>query len=183
MKKTLRIVSSLAGSIFLVFICLVAFVVLSSRIAGGEPTILGYQVKVVLSGSMEPTFQTGSIISIKLTNNQSTYQKGDVITFRKDKELITHRIIETQKENGKVVYKTKGDHNNAPDLWVVSTVDVIGKYTGFTIPYIGYAMNFTKSKEAGALLLIIPGILLVISAIRSIVGAKKEIEVKVGGTG
>ncbi|WP_306659834.1 signal peptidase I SipW [Bacillus sp. AFS017336] len=177
MKKTLRIVSSLAGSIFLVFVCLMAFVVLSSRIAGGEPTVLGYQVKVVLSGSMEPTFQTGSIISIKLRNNHSSYQKGDVITFRKEKELITHRILEIQKKNGNVLYKTKGDHNNAPDLWVVSTGEVVGKYTGFTIPYIGYAMDFTKSKEAGALLLIVPGILLVISAMRSIIGAKKDLEV------
>lgn len=177
-KKTLRIISSLAGSIFLVFVCILAFVVLSSRIAGGEPTILGYQVKVVLSGSMEPTFQTGSIISIKLRNNHSTYQKGDVITFRKDKELITHRIIDIQKVSGKVLYKTKGDHNNAPDLWEVSKENIVGQYTGFTIPYIGYAMDFTKSKKAGALLLIVPGILLVISAMRSIISAKKELEIE-----
>ncbi|WP_419179306.1 signal peptidase I SipW [Gottfriedia acidiceleris] len=178
MKKILRIVSSLAGSIFLVFVCILAFVVLSSRIAGGEPTILGYQIKVVLSGSMEPTFQTGSIISIKLRNNHSTYQKGDVITFHKEKELITHRIIDIHKVSGKVLYKTKGDHNNAPDLWEVSKEDIVGQYTGFTIPYIGYAMDFTKSKEAGALLLIVPGILLLISAMRSIIGAKKELEVE-----
>jgi len=128
---------------------------------------------------MEPTFQTGSIISIKLKNNQTIYQKGDVITFHKDKELITHRITEVQKKSGKVMYKTKGDNNNAQDLWVVSSEDVVGKYTGLTIPYLGYAMDFTKSKEAGALLLIIPGLLLVISAIHSINSAKKELEVKI----
>lgn len=176
MKKIVRIVSSMAGSIFLVFVCLLAFIVLSSRIAGGEPTILGYQVKAVLSGSMEPTFQTGSIISIKLANKYSTYQKGDVIMFRKEEKLITHRIIEIIQENGKVLYKTKGDHNNAPDVWMVSTENVIGKYTGFTIPFMGYAMDYTKSKAGGALLLVVPGILLVISALRSIIGAKKELE-------
>jgi signal peptidase I len=177
MKKKLRgIVSSVIGTIFLVMICLAAFIVLSSRLSGGEPTFRGYQVKAVLSGSMEPTFQTGSIISIKLGDQLTSYKTGDIITFRMEDKLITHRIIDVLQENGQAVYKTKGDNNNGPDLWTVPAQNIIGKYTNFTIPYIGYALKFFSSKAGSALLLIVPGILLLISAFRSIIVAKNELE-------
>ncbi|WP_374055099.1 signal peptidase I SipW [Rossellomorea sp. FM04394] len=175
-KKLWNIVSSAIGAIFLVMICLTAFIVLSSRLSGGEPTFLGYQVKAVLSGSMEPTFQTGSIISIKQGDERTSYKTGDIITFRMDDKLITHRIIDVQQENGQVVYKTKGDNNNGPDLWTVPAQNIIGKYTNLTIPYIGYALNYANSKAGSALLLIVPGILLLISAFRSILVAKNELE-------
>jgi signal peptidase len=74
-------------------ICFLAFIVLSSRLTGGEPQLMGYQVKAVLSGSMEPVFQTGSVISIKLGKDPSSYKKGDIITFQMEDKLITHRII------------------------------------------------------------------------------------------
>lgn len=175
-KKVLRIVSSIVGCLFLILVCLLAFVVLSSRIYGGEPTILGYQVKSVLSGSMDPMFQTGSIIFIQLGNRHSSYQEGDIIAFHMDEKLITHRIIEVKQENGNISYKTRGDNNDAPDRWTVLPDNIVGKYTGFTIPYAGYAINYTNSKLGGALLLVIPGILLVLSAFRTIIGAKKELE-------
>jgi signal peptidase I len=175
-KKLWTIVSNITRTIFFTVICLAAFVVLSSRLSGGEPTFLGYQVKAVISGSMEPIFQTGSIISIKLGNQHTSYKKGDIIAFRMDEKLITHRIIDVKKENGQAVYQTKGDHNNGPDLWKVPAQNVAGKYTNFTIPYVGYALNYVHSKAGSALLLIVPGILLIVSAFRSIAIAKKELE-------
>ncbi|WP_108670756.1 signal peptidase I SipW [Peribacillus acanthi] len=178
MKKILMVAYRLIGGSFLFIVCILAMIVLSSRLSGGEPTILGHQVKAVLSGSMEPTFKTGSIISIKLADNTTKYKKGDIITFQKDQKLITHRIISVVNENGNVSYKTKGDNNDGPDLWKVSSQDVIGKYANFTIPYIGYAMNVANSKVGSALLLFIPGLLLFISAVRSIIVAAKDLETK-----
>jgi signal peptidase I len=176
-KKLLKIMSNILGMFFIGLISLAAFVVLSSRVTGGEPAFLGYQIKAVLSGSMEPTFLTGSIIAIEMDKRESSYNKGDVITFRLDGKLITHRIIEVINRNGQAEFRTKGDNNDGPDLWTVSKQNVVGKYTGFTIPYVGYALNYASSKLGSALLLIVPGILLIVSAIRSIRSAKKELEV------
>ncbi|WP_417898041.1 signal peptidase I [Bacillus haimaensis] len=175
-KKLLKLVSSITRIIFIMVLCLLAFIVLSSRMSGGESAFMGYQVKAVLSGSMEPAFLTGSIIAIKLDDKQTSYDVGDVITFHLDGKLITHRIIELNNKNGQAVYKTKGDNNDGPDLWTISKQNVIGKYTGVTIPYVGYALNFAGSKLGSALLLIVPGLILLISAFSSIIGAKKELE-------
>lgn len=178
MKKVIRLVSKFGSGVVLLILCCVVVLVLSSKASGGEPTILGYQMKTVLSGSMEPTFQTGSIIAIKLANSHTVYEKGEVITFRDEEKLITHRIIEVKKVNGQTLYKTKGDYNDAPDLDLVLSNNVVGKYTNFSIPFAGYLVNYATSKTGSALLLIIPGILLVLSAARSIIGAMKEVEMK-----
>ncbi|MFP7297141.1 signal peptidase I SipW [Neobacillus niacini] len=180
-KKLQKAVSRILSSMFIIIVCLLALVVLSSRISGGTPTILGHQVKAVLSGSMEPAFQTGSIIAIQIKDQHSSYKKGDVITFQMDGKLITHRIIDVKKQNGQAVYKTKGDNNDGADRWSVTPQNVIGMYKGFHIPYVGYALNYSSSKLGSALLLFVPGLLLLISAIRSINGAKQELEAgKVG---
>lgn len=155
---------------------MLVFVVLSSKVSGGEPTILGYQVKTVLSGSMEPTFYTGSIIINELPSKDGIYKKGDVITFQSDEKLITHRIKGVHDANGKKLYETKGDHNNAPDLGYVQPDNIVGKYTGITIPKAGYIISYATSKIGSALLLFIPGLLLVLSSAFSIFRAVKEVE-------
>lgn len=166
MKKLWKITSNTIGGLLFILICFFLFISASSRLSGQEPAILGHQMKTVLSGSMEPTFQTGSIIFIKLSSDSATYQKGDIITFRVDDRVITHRIFDVKKHNGQVVYKTKGDHNNGPDLWTISGQAIIGEYTGFTIPYLGFALNYFNTKIGTALLLILPGLYLIISAFR-----------------
>ena len=121
---------------------------------------MGYQFKSVLSGSMEPTFLTGSIIAIEPNKDGSKYQKGDVITLKRKIKIITHRIIGVKDTNGKVMYETKGDNNNGPDLEPVLAENVVGKYADITVPYVGYLLNYANSKAGAALLLIIPGVFL-----------------------
>ena len=60
-----------------------------------------------------------------------------------------------------MLYRTKGDNNNAEDMNPVMSENVVAEYTGFTVPSVGYFINFAQSKN-GALLLLIPGFLLLI---------------------
>ncbi len=168
-------------TITVILFCSLAVIVLSSKASGGAPTILNHQFKVVLSGSMEPTFQTGSVIVIEKAVVDQKYKKNQIITFQSEDKLITHRIIDTKESNGQTLYITKGDNNDAPDRGYVLTQNIVGSYSDFTIPYLGYAVKYASSKWGSALLLFIPGLLLVISAIRSIFVTLKEVEVKTTG--
>src|SRR5699024_3940683 len=145
-------------------ICVLVVVVLSAKASGGEPTIFNYQMKIVVSGSMEPKIQTGSVILNKLPESDTSYEKGDIITFHSDDKLITHRITDIKEVNGEEIYQTKGDNNNAPDADYVSKADIVGKYAGITIPKLGYMTRFATSKMGFSFLLFIPGLLLVLSA-------------------
>lgn len=175
-KKILSITSSLVKVLFLIIMCCLAFVVITSKLTGGQATLFGYQFKAVLSGSMEPTFLTGSIIAVKVGDKPTAFQKNEVITFQMENKLITHRIVAVHNNNGEISFTTKGDHNDGPDLWTVYPQNIIGKYSGFTIPYVGYALNYVSSKAGASLLLIIPGLLLTLSALRSFLQIRKEFE-------
>ncbi|MGD6848971.1 signal peptidase I SipW [Rossellomorea aquimaris] len=181
MKKVFLILRKIMVGISFFLFCSLAFIVLSSKASGGEPTILNHQFKVVLSGSMEPTFQTGSIIVIEKAKNNAAYKKNQIITFQSEDKLITHRIIDMKESNGQTLYITKGDNNDAPDRDYVLSQNIVGSYKDFTIPYLGYMVNYASSKIGSALLLFIPGLLLVLSAARSIFVTLKEVEMKTTG--
>lgn len=181
MKKIWKIISSFITIILFLNLILMAFVVISSKASGGEPQAFGYQFKSVLSGSMEPTFLTGSIIAVKPVEeeNKKKLQIGDVITFvDSQKRLITHRIVETKMSGEYIMYETRGDNNNAADKDLVLSDNVRALYTGITVPYIGYFINFAQSKEGSAILLIGPGILLLIYAGISIIQVLRELDAK-----
>ena len=69
----------------------IAAVVLAMLLVGVR--LFGLQVYTVLSGSMEPTYHTGSLIYVKKVDPY-TLSTGDVITFMLNEETIaTHRIL------------------------------------------------------------------------------------------
>ncbi|WP_144460298.1 signal peptidase I SipW [Siminovitchia fortis] len=161
MKLVWKIISNtISAVLFLIFILMV-FLVISSKASGGEPQFLGYQLKSVLSGSMEPGIKTGSVIAVKPGGDMTRFKEGDVITFMQDENtLVTHRVVEVDKSGKHVMYTTKGDNNNAADMEPVLSENVVAEYTGITVPYVGYFVSFAQSKEGSALLLILPGLLL-----------------------
>lgn len=158
------------------FIALLAFTVISSKASGGEPTLFHYQLKIVLSGSMEPNIRTGSIIINELTQEDTDFKKGDIITFQAGERTITHRIIDVLDVNGEKLFETKGDNNKVPDPDYVHRDQILSKYTGIMIPKIGYLLSYTTTRLGSALLLIIPGITLVLYALQSILFTLREFE-------
>lgn len=159
MTKILKAINHMITLLLFTVLIGTALLVISARASGGEADLFGYQFKSVLSGSMEPDIQTGSIISIKQGGDMTRFQEGDVITYRtQDDMLITHRIMEVVG-NGEQ-YVTKGDNNEEADLEPVMAENIVGEYTGFTMPYVGYVMNFASTPQGSALLLILPGVFL-----------------------
>ncbi|MFB1082222.1 signal peptidase I [Jeotgalibacillus sp. JSM ZJ347] len=154
-----------------ILIILIAYTIISARITGADPSFMGYQFKNVLSGSMEPTFRTGSVIQIKLTEKEGTeYEPGDIITFQRDGILITHRIIEKIIHGDAVTYRTKGDNNDGPDIDAIPAGAVLGQYTGITIPWIGYPLGFASSKLGALILFLIPGVIFLVFGVHYLRG-------------
>lgn len=165
-----KMINNTLSSIMLVIFILLVIAVVLSKASGGEPAFFGYQIKSVLSGSMEPGIQTGSIVALKPGGDMNRFKKGDVITFRnEDNLLITHRVVEATMNNatGEALYRTKGDNNDAPDMNPTSSTNVVAEYTGVTVPYVGYAMNFAASKAGSVMLMIVPGLMLLLYALYS----------------
>lgn len=135
LKKTWNIIST---------VLVAAVVILALLLAGAR--LLGMQVFTVLSGSMEPTYHTGSIIYVKKIATEDI-QPGTVITFMLDEDTVaTHRVtaVVPDEEDPTVVrFRTKGDANNAEDGSLVHYKNVIGTPV-FTIPGLGYVANYIQ---------------------------------------
>lgn len=106
------------------------------------PFITKTNAYIVLSGSMEPEIKIGDIV-ITSDVKQEEINIGDIISFTKGTTMVTHRVTEITEENGVIMYKTKGDNNNAEDLGVITYDNIVGKYN-FKIPKLGYIALFIQ---------------------------------------
>lgn len=122
---------------------LVALVVLLALLLVGA-RVFGLRVYTVLSGSMEPTYHTGSLIYVRKVDPY-TIEEGQPITFMLDENTVaTHRVvgIVPDEEDPTVIrFRTKGDANDAEDGTLVHYKNVVGTPV-FTIPYLGYFSNW-----------------------------------------
>ena len=126
-----------------------------------------YDAYVVKSDSMKPTFKSGDMVVIGSPGSYFTKDiaPGEIITFERNNNLVTHRIISAE---GDKIY-TKGDNQEEPDPWAVSRFfDVKGSYM-FHIPYIGLVSNFIKTKTGWFLCVILPAACLLGFIIKDIV--------------
>jgi signal peptidase len=139
----------------------------AKRNPGYITSIMGYKPMSVLTGSMRPMLEPGDMIVAKDVKLQDI-EVGDVITYRMDhKTLVTHRVAEIIQEDGKHMFKTKGDANNVEDQNLISFDQVIGKFV-FNIPKGGYVSNFARSGKGFLLLVVFPAILLIVSELKSL---------------
>src|SRR3989338_3836171 len=119
-----------------------------------------YQIKIVQSGSMEPSIKTGSIVIIKPSVN---YTVGDVVTFGKDtkKDIpTTHRIVSSRAQDGVIMFTTKGDANEDSDTNEIRQSDIHGKVL-FDVPFFGYIIDLARKPLGFAVLIVLPALIVI----------------------
>lgn len=125
-------------SIFFTLLIIIAVVVIVvtmiARFRGETPSLFGYSVFRVSSGSMQPAYEVGDVILVK-TCDVDELKVDDVVTYNgqegqmKDK-TVTHRIVKAPfEENGERYIITKGDANDAEDP-KLNVKEIIGKVEG-----------------------------------------------------
>lgn len=133
--------------------------------------LFGIVPYVVLSGSMEPTIDTGSLCFINKNSKYEDVKEKDIIAFKlSDGTLVTHRAIEIT-ETGIV---TKGDNNDGADSNQVKKDNFVGKNL-FWIPKVGYAVKAFQSTKGK--IIVITSIVLLFAA-GFLFGENKKKEVK-----
>ncbi|MGO2863620.1 MAG: signal peptidase I [Brevibacterium sp.] len=103
------------------------------------PRIIGAEPYTVVSGSMEPTIPTGSIVvSQKVEPDEVSF--GDVVTYQLHSGqplTVTHRVVAVDIVEGETRYRTKGDANDAEDPAPVRPEQIRG-VVKYHIPLVGY---------------------------------------------
>lgn len=107
-------------------LCLVVFTK-----QGETPSIGGYTVFRITTGSMRPAYDTDTLILVKKTD-PAEIKVGDVISFYSsdpalDGAVNTHRVIAVEQDGTEWKYTTQGDANNVPDQYGTDSNALIGK--------------------------------------------------------
>lgn len=173
-KGILRIINILKNVVCWILIaCLVIVLVtfFMSRTSGETPSIFGYSILRVSSGSMEPELMVNDVILDHKVDDVKTLKEGDIITFKGSGELsgllVTHKIIKAPyEENGKIMLQTRGIANEIADQPIEAT-DVRGIMI-CKIPYLDTVYNIFLSPW-GLLILIGLVILIFIDEIIAII--------------
>ena len=157
MSKTIKRIWNWVSGVLVGVVVLLAIALVGVRLIGLKPF-------VVLSGSMRPTYEVGSLIYVKSVDYKEL-EVGDPITYMISQDtVVTHRIIEVlvdEEDPETIRYFTKGDANDVPDGSSVHYRNIIGKPV-FSIPYLGYLANYIQNPpgmyvamSAGAILVLL----------------------------
>ncbi|TKX79755.1 signal peptidase I [Halorubrum sp. SD626R] len=127
---------------------------------------------VVLTASMTPSIAPGDVV-IVAERDPAAVAAGDVITFmRGTSEVpVTHRVIDVVDEGGALAFETMGDANEGPDPGLVPGSNLVGVVV-FTIPYIGYVIQFAGTRAGFVALVVLPFGLLAASELLSVVRSR-----------
>lgn len=133
------------------------------------PAVVGMSHSyVVMSGSMEPAIQTGSVVYVDGVSAEDI-QVDDVITFRLSPggPTTTHRVIDIEETDAGKRFVTKGDANENSDGEAVPPDGIVGK-VAFSLPYLGYLIAFAGSRIGLIVLLVVPSVALIAFEIRDL---------------
>ena len=123
-NKILRIIKKIIIDLIIFILSIIAIIAIWGFIQinvqnKGYINIFGYSIFSTETGSMSPTMKKGDIIIIKIGDER---KEKDIITYKKENVLITHRIV---RIDGDTII-AKGDNNNIEDE-PIKKDEVIGK--------------------------------------------------------
>lgn len=126
MKKILKYISNFIFGLLLIVLAISFYSWVQVNVLHKPySSFMGYSIFEVVTGSMSGTIEINDYIIVK---NDDDLKLKDIITFRDDNALVTHRIIELRQNS----IVTKGDANNSEDIEITYD-DVIGKVV-YVIP-------------------------------------------------
>lgn len=140
MSKTFKRIWNWISGILVGMVVLLAIALVGVRLVGLKPF-------VVLSGSMRPVYDVGSLLYVKSVDYKDLKVGDDITYMLSENTVVTHRIIEVlvdEEDPDTIRYFTQGVANDVPDGTSVHYKNIIGKPV-FSIPFLGYVSNYIQN--------------------------------------
>ncbi|MDD3168414.1 MAG: signal peptidase I [Eubacteriales bacterium] len=151
---------------FLVMILLINLYLIAAQLLFKKdlPKVAGYAQILVISGSMQPAIMAGDLLII---HEQEEYKEQEIVTYRGNGGLITHRIIAIDKAQAVM----QGDANNVADDPV--PVERIEGKVILQIPMAGNLILFLKTPMGMLLLILALSAIYVFFELTDFIGSRK----------
>lgn len=118
-KKILKIVFKILYQILIILCVLLIIIVVLQKVSDSHRTILGYRIFRVITGSMEPEYDIGTVVICKEVDVNDIKVGNDIVYLGKYGEyngkIIMHEVIDIDKdENGNNTnFHAKGLHSQS----------------------------------------------------------------------
>jgi signal peptidase len=95
---------------------------------------------------MRPVYARGDAVLFEKVN-ASDIAKDDILVFRREGIIVTHRVVSIESRNNTLFFITRGDNNEKPDDFetsadqVLGRVVMIGHYIGLPTLWINELFN------------------------------------------
>src|SRR5262245_19486298 len=122
----------------------------------GTVLVLGWQLQVIETGSMEPRIPAGSLAVVEPID-AADVRVGMTIVFEDPAEhgrLVAHRVV-ARLPGRALAWQTKGDANATADAYPVPATAVEGRVR-WTIPHLGSIASSLATPITGVLLVGVP---------------------------
>lgn len=170
--RAARLIKNIICWILIAILAITMVIFLTTRIQGNTPTVFGYTIFRITTGSMEPELMIGDVILDKVMDDETEIAVGDVVTFEGgsqfDGMLVTHKVIKAPytDENGNEMLQTHGIANETDDTPI--NINQVRAKMICKIPYVDTLYNLFLS-PCGLLIMILLIILVFIDEIINIV--------------
>jgi signal peptidase I len=139
--------------------------------------IVAIDMPVWYETSMYPVLTAGDVVFMEGVPPEEI-NVGDVIAFYKPyggEDLIIHRVVSVIAESGEVRYfKTKGDFNWREDPYLVPAGNVVGRWTGFKLQFLGLVVLAAQTTLVRALIIVALLLMIILSFKDRLRGLQKK---------
>ena len=133
--RVIKCAASALWWVFTVCLALLMFNIIGAKMQGRVPSVFGYSVMNIISGSMGEEMPSGSYILVKRVDPEEI-KENDIICFYSTDPAIygvpnTHRVVEPPiKTDSGIEFVTKGDESLDNDSETAKGDRLIGLYVG-----------------------------------------------------
>ena len=138
------------------------------------PAAFGLQRYVITGGSMEGTYDLGSVV-FEESVPVADLEVGDVITYVPPADsgidtLVTHRII---KIDG-TTFQTQGDANPDPDPWTFELTAATQSRVTSSLPYVGYLFIALGDRSTRMVVIGVPAAIIALASLVELLRALRR---------
>lgn len=128
-NKVLRILLMVLKAITSLLIILIVSIIFVQRISNNKVTLGGYSIFTIVTESMVPKYEVGDMLIAKKVPLDDIKVGDDLVYLGKEGtfngKVVTHQVIDIERDGDKYLYHTKGIANTLEDP-VVSQSQVYG---------------------------------------------------------
>ena len=172
----LKVLYKIGYWVLVVIVSLILIAVILQRVSNNTISLGGFRIFNVITASMEPKYVVGDVLLSK-TVEAEEIEVGDDVVYLGEKgefrdRIVTHQVIEIEKEDNKYIFHTKGLANEEKDPPILAN-QIYGVIIA-KVPVLSQITKVINNLYSFYFVIFVPMVLLIFIQVRRMIINTKE---------